>query len=152
MSPSSSPSFPLSLPPLPSSSPPPSSPILLLFLPPLPPSSSSLLFLFLPPSLPLSLSSSLPPFSTSRSVRSRRREHQRCRLRHRKVVLQAGAVPIYLGAPNWKEFFPFPSAVIDAAAFESPLVSSLPPPFSSSSLHYSLPPLSSPPSLLPSSL
>mmetsp|Transcript_45560 Transcript_45560/g.143098 ORF Transcript_45560/g.143098 Transcript_45560/m.143098 type:complete len:530 (-) Transcript_45560:21-1610(-) len=35
-------------------------------------------------------------------------------------VLQAGAVPIYLGAPNWKEFFPFPSAVIDAAAFESP--------------------------------
>ncbi|EKX46359.1 hypothetical protein GUITHDRAFT_107966 [Guillardia theta CCMP2712] len=35
-------------------------------------------------------------------------------------VLQAGAVPIYLGAPNWKVIFPLPSAVIDAAAFESP--------------------------------
>jgi hypothetical protein len=29
-------------------------------------------------------------------------------------VLGAGAIPVYLGAPNWREFFPAPDAVIDA--------------------------------------
>eukprot|EP00293_Proteomonas_sulcata_P017466 CAMPEP_0184289712 /NCGR_PEP_ID=MMETSP1049-20130417/2092_1 /TAXON_ID=77928 /ORGANISM="Proteomonas sulcata, Strain CCMP704" /LENGTH=138 /DNA_ID=CAMNT_0026596599 /DNA_START=204 /DNA_END=620 /DNA_ORIENTATION=- len=35
-------------------------------------------------------------------------------------VIEAGAVPIYLGAPNWREFFPIEHAVIDASDFESP--------------------------------
>lgn len=35
-------------------------------------------------------------------------------------VLQAGSVPIYMGAPNWRDFFPFPDAVIDASEFDSP--------------------------------
>ena len=34
--------------------------------------------------------------------------------RPRAQVLGAGAIPVYLGAPNWREFFPAPDAVIDA--------------------------------------
>lgn len=36
-------------------------------------------------------------------------------------VLEAGAVPVYLGAPNWREFLPWQSPpIIDAGAFEWP--------------------------------
>jgi len=36
-------------------------------------------------------------------------------------VMEAGAVPVYLGAPNWQEFVPWGrDAVIDAGAFDSP--------------------------------
>jgi hypothetical protein len=35
-------------------------------------------------------------------------------------VLEAGAVPVYLGAPNWRDLMPLEHAIIDAAAFDSP--------------------------------
>jgi len=35
-------------------------------------------------------------------------------------VLAAGAIPVYLGAPNWREFFPVENAVIDAGEFDGP--------------------------------
>eukprot|EP00961_Rhodomonas_salina_P050720 680994-Rhodomonas_salina.2 len=35
-------------------------------------------------------------------------------------VLEAGVVPIYLGAPNWQDFLPMHNAIIDASAFETP--------------------------------
>eukprot|EP00802_Teleaulax_amphioxeia_P007080 Tamp_07086.p1 GENE.Tamp_07086~~Tamp_07086.p1 ORF type:complete len:364 (+),score=62.18 Tamp_07086:1083-2174(+) len=35
-------------------------------------------------------------------------------------VLEAGAVPVYLGAPNWQDFIPLEGAIIDAGAFDSP--------------------------------
>ena len=35
-------------------------------------------------------------------------------------VLEAGAVPVYLGAPNWRDLLPLEHAIIDAAAFDSP--------------------------------
>ena len=35
-------------------------------------------------------------------------------------MIQAGAVPVYLGAPNWREFVPMNHSVIDASEFDSP--------------------------------
>mmetsp|Transcript_64797 Transcript_64797/g.173904 ORF Transcript_64797/g.173904 Transcript_64797/m.173904 type:complete len:117 (-) Transcript_64797:538-888(-) len=41
---------------------------------------------------------------------------------HPVQVLAAGSIPVYLGAPNWRELVPSPMAegVVDAGRFDSP--------------------------------
>jgi hypothetical protein len=61
-----------------------------------------------------------PDWCACRSIFGVHGEIQSIALTQVRLHWQAGAVPVYLGAPNWREFVPMNHSVIDASEFDSP--------------------------------